>query len=165
MGSREFYDWMNYNAMIDMHSVEYTNDPNVIGQNDNMVSINAALSVDLLGQVAADMRGPHQFSGIGGQVDFVRGCRKSKGGRSIIAMSSTAAKGKISRIVAGLEKGQAVTTSRHDVDYIVTEHGIAHLWGKSVKERARALIEIAAPEFRDQLYSEFKELYGRDCRQ
>ncbi len=165
MGSREFYDWMNYNAMIDMHSVEYTNDPNVIGQNDNMVSINSALTVDLLGQVAADMRGTDQFSGIGGQVDFVRGCRQSKNGRSIIALSSTAAKGKISRITPALERGQAVTTSRHDVDYIITENGIAHLWGKTVKDRARALIAIAAPEFRDQLYDDFKEIYGRDCRE
>ncbi len=161
MGSAEFYDWMHYNSMIDMHPVSYTNDPNIIGQNDNMVSINSALSVDLLGQVAADMRGPNQFAGTGGQVDFVRGCRKSRGGRSIIAMSSTAAKGTVSRITAGLQSGQAVTTSRTDVDYIITEYGIAHLWGKKVKDRARALIKIAAPEFRDQLREEFKQIYGR----
>ncbi len=161
MGSAEFYKWMDYNSMIDMHPVDYTNDPNIIGQNDNMVSINSALSVDLMGQVAADMRGASQYSGIGGQVDFVRGCRKSKGGRSIIAMSSTAGGGKFSRITAALEKGQAVATPRQDVDYIITEHGIAHLWGKKMKDRARALIEIAAPEFRDQLRSEYKEIYGR----
>ncbi len=160
MGSAKFYEWINYNSMIDMRSVEYTNDPYIIGQNDNMVSVNSALSVDLLGQVAADMRGPNQYSGIGGQVDFVRGCRKSKGGRSIIAMTATAAKGKVSRITAALERGQAVTTARSDVDYIITEYGTAHLWGKKTKDRARALIEIAAPEFRDQLKEEFKELYG-----
>ncbi|MCU0662653.1 MAG: 4-hydroxybutyrate CoA-transferase [Myxococcota bacterium] len=164
MGSAEFYDWIHYNSMIDMHPVEYTNSPSVIGQNDNMVSINSALTVDLLGQVAADMRGPNQYSGIGGQLDFVRGCRLSKGGRSIIALESTAQKGTVSRLTATLAPGQAVTTSRHDVDYVVTEHGIAHLWGKTVKERARSLIGIAAPQFRDQLYAEFKEVYGRDCR-
>jgi len=161
MGSAALYEWINYNSMVDMRSVEYTNDPNIIGQNDNMVSINSALAVDLLGQVAADMRGPEQFAGIGGQVDFVRGCRKSKGGRSIIAMSSTAAKGSVSRITASLAQGQAVTTSRHDVDYIITEHGIAHLWGKKVKDRARALIDIAAPQFRDSLREEFKAIYNR----
>ena len=164
MGSAEFYDWMDYNSMIDMHPVEYTNDPYIIGQNDNMVSINSALTVDLLGQAAADMRGPSQYSVVGGQVDFVRGCRLSKGGRAIIALSSTAAGGKISRITASLAQGQAVTTSRHDIDYVVTEHGVAHLWGKTVKDRARALINIAAPEFQDKLYADFKELYGRDCR-
>jgi 4-hydroxybutyrate CoA-transferase len=105
-----------------------------------------------------------QFAGIGGQVDFVRGCRLSKGGRSVIAMSSTARKGTVSRITAALEPGQAVTTSRQDVDYIVTEHGVAHLFGKTVKQRARALIKIAAPEFQDKLYHDFKKVYGRDCR-
>jgi 4-hydroxybutyrate CoA-transferase len=161
MGSARFYEWMHYNAMIDMHPVSYTNDPNIIGQNDNMVSINSALSVDLMGQVAADMRGAYQYSGIGGQAEFVRGCRKSKGGRSIIALSATTSDGKISRITPALARGQAVTTSRADVDYIVTEYGVAHLWGKKTKDRARMLIDIAAPEFRDQLRDEFKELYGR----
>ncbi len=131
--------------------MDFTNDPFVIAQNDNMVSINSAISVDLQGQVAADTLGPRQFSGVGGQVDFVRGANRSKGGRSIIAMPSTAAKGKASRIVAALDRGQAITTPRNDVAFIVTEHGIADLKGKTIRQRAEALIAIAAPQFRDQL--------------
>ncbi|MFC1671143.1 acetyl-CoA hydrolase/transferase family protein [Spirochaetota bacterium] len=161
MGSREFYQWMDYNTMIDMHSVEYTNDPYIIGQNDNMVSINSALTVDLLGQAAADMQGPRQFAGVGGQVDFARGCRMSKNGRFIIALPSTGKGRSMSRITPSLQAGQAVATNRFDIDIVVTEHGIASLYGLKVKDRARALIEIADPKFRDQLKDEFKELYGR----
>jgi 4-hydroxybutyrate CoA-transferase len=163
IGSREFYDWMHLNSMVEMHPVEYINDPAVIGLNDSMVSINSALSVDLLGQAAADMMGARQYAGTGGQVDFVRGCRVSKGGRSIIALAAASSDGKLSRIVPALAQGQAVTTSRNDIDYVITDHGIAHLRGRTVKERARMLVEIAAPQFRDWLREEFARIYGRDC--
>jgi 4-hydroxybutyrate CoA-transferase len=151
MGTRKFYNWLDNNSMIECYPVDYTNDPSTIAKNDNMVSINSAISVDLLGQVAADTLGRNQFSGVGGQVDFVRGARRSNGGRSIIAMPATADKGKFSRIVLSLTEGQAVTTSRNDVDYVVTEYGIAHLRGKTVNQRADALIHIAEPKFRDEL--------------
>ena len=160
MGSKAFYKWMDHNPMIEGYPVDYVNDPRVIGQNDNLISINSALSVDLLGQVAADSMGPKQFSGVGGQVDFVRGARFSKGGRSIIAMPSTAAKGTVSRICGSFGQGQPVTTSRHDVDKIVTEHGVASLRGKTNLERARALIAIAEPAFRESLVREAREIYG-----
>lgn len=146
--------------MIECYTVDYTNDPFVIARNDNMVSINSALAVDLLGQVAADTLGPYQFSGVGGQVDFVRGAARSSGGRSIIAMPATAAQGKASRIVPSLAPGQAVTTSRNDVDYVVTEFGVAKLKGKTVRDRARSLIEIAHPAFRDELREKFSQLMG-----
>ncbi len=156
MGTRKFYQWLDNNSMIECHPVDYTNNPFIIARNDNMVSINSAIAVDLFGQVAADTMGSRQFSGVGGQVDFIRGARRSRGGRSIIAMPATAARGKVSRIVATLAPGQAVTTSRNDVDYVVTEHGIAHLRGKTVKERAKALVEIAAPEFQEELQRNWK---------
>ncbi len=159
MGTQGFYQWLDNNSMVEIYPVDYTNNPFVIAENDNMVSINSAISVDLLGQVAADALGTRQFSGVGGQVDFVRGARGSKGGRSVIAIPSTAARGKVSRIVPGLDRGQAVTTSRNDVDYVVTEYGIAQLRGRTVKQRARALIEIAHPEFREQLSSDFEALF------
>jgi 4-hydroxybutyrate CoA-transferase len=160
MGTAQFYEWLNDNALVESHPVDFTNDPFIIAQNESMVSINSAISVDMQGQVAADSLGPRQFSGVGGQVDFVRGANRSKGGRSIIAMPSTAAKGKASRIVAALERGQAVTTSRNDVAYIVTEHGVADLKGKTIRQRAEALIAIADPQFQDQLREEFLDLYG-----
>jgi 4-hydroxybutyrate CoA-transferase len=160
MGTKEFYEWLDYNPLVEFYPVDYINDPFVIARVDNMVSINSALAVDLLGQVAADMLGPMQFSGVGGQVDFVRGAARSKGGRSIIAMLSTAKGGTVSRIVPTLELGQAVTTSRNDVDYVVTEYGVAKLKGKTVRERARALIEVAHPNFRDYLKEEFARIYG-----
>lgn len=159
MGTRKFYAWLHQNKRVEMHPVDYTNNPLIIGQNNNMVSINSAISVDLLGQVAADTLGPRQFSGVGGQVDFVRGCRFSTGGKSVIALPATATKGTTSRIVCTLERGQAVTTSRNDVDFVVTEHGIARLRGKTVTERAKRLIEIADPKFRDNLRKDFNELY------
>ncbi len=128
-----------------------------------MVSVNSALSVDLLGQAAADMMGARQYAGIGGQVDFIRGCRRSKGGRSIIALAAASSDGKRSRIVPTLEPGQAVSTSRQDIDYVITEYGIAHLRAKTMKSRARQLIDIAAPQFREQLRKDFIEIYGRDA--
>ena len=130
-------EWLNDNSIVESYPVDFTNDPFVIAQNDNMVSINSAISVDLQGQVAADTLGPKQFSGVGGQVDFVRGANRSKGGRSIIAMPSTAAKGKASRIVAALDRGQAVTTPRNDVAYIVTEHGDSRSQGQDHSSACR----------------------------
>ncbi|MDU1348099.1 acetyl-CoA hydrolase/transferase family protein [Clostridium butanoliproducens] len=161
MGTKKFYNFIDNNPMIEMHPVDYVNDPYIIGKNDNMVSINSCIQIDLMGQVAAESMGLKQFSGVGGQVDFVRGANISSGGKSIIAMPSTAAKGTISRIVTFLEEGTAVTTSRNDVHYVVTEYGIAGLKGKSLKERARALINIAHPNFRAQLIKEWEKRFNK----
>jgi 4-hydroxybutyrate CoA-transferase len=158
MGTRKLYDFVHNNPMVEMHPVHYTNDPYIIGQNDNVVSINSCLQVDLLGQVASDTIGTTQFSGVGGQVDFVRGAARSKGGKSILAFPSTAGGGKYSRIVPKLDYGAVVTTSRYDVHYIVTEYGIADLRGKSVQERAKQLIAIAHPDFREQLNKELDKI-------
>lgn len=153
MGTEKLYRWVDNNSMLEFYPVDYVNDPYIIMRNDKMVAINSALQVDALGQVVADTLGPTQFSGVGGQVDFIRGTARSKGGKSIIALPSTAAGGKISRIVPYLDKGAAVTTSRNDVDYIVTEYGIAALKGKTVKERMHALTNICHPDFRDKMKS------------
>ena len=160
MGTSTFYEWLNDNTMIEAYPVDFVNDPFRIAQNDNMVSINSALAVDSMGQVAATALGPMQYSGVGGQVDFVRGASRSKGGRSIIALPSTAAKGTQSRIVACFQPGQSVTTSRYDVDYVATEFGIAALRGKTLRQRCEALIEIAHPDFRDQLRDDCGKLNG-----
>lgn len=159
MGTRELYDFVNDNPAICMMPVSYVNDPFVISQNDNVVSINSALQIDLMGQVCAESIGLKQYSAVGGQMDFVRGASASKGGRSVIAFGSATKGGTISKIVPFLTEGAAVTTSRNDVDYIVTEHGIAHLKGKSLRERARELIKIAAPQFRDGLTEEFEKRF------
>ncbi|MDE6949440.1 MAG: 4-hydroxybutyrate CoA-transferase [Lachnospiraceae bacterium] len=159
MGTKRLYDFADDNPVIAMYPVDYVNDSYVIGKNDNLVSINSCVQVDFMGQVASESVGATQISGIGGQVDFVRGARRSRGGRSIIAISSTAGKGKISKIVPLLDEGAAVTTSRTDVDYIVTEYGAAHLRGKTLKERARALIEIAHPSFREELAAAFEKRF------
>lgn len=160
MGTDKLYRFVDNNPAVRMMPVDYVNDPRVICQNDNVVSINSCVEVDLMGQVCSEAVGLTQISGVGGQVDFVRGARMSKGGRTIIAMPATAAKGKISKIVPYLAQGAAVTTSRNDVDYIVTEYGIARLHGKTLRERARELIAIAAPEFRDSLGEEYKKRFG-----
>lgn len=160
MGTKAFYKWLDHNPMVEGYPVDYVNDPRVIGRHDNLVSINSALSVDMLGQIAADAMGPKQFSAVGGQVDFVRGASFSEGGFSVIAMPSRAAKGKISRICGAFAPGQPVTTSRHDVNYVVTEFGVARLWGKTNNARATALVNIAAPEFREQLAKEARDIYG-----
>lgn len=151
MGSQKLYDYVNDNPSVELHPVDYVNHSFIIAQNNNMVSINSALQVDLMGQVNAESIGDMQFSGTGGQVDFVRGASMSNRGRSIIAMPSTASKGTISKIVMNLDLGSTVTTSRNDVDYVVTEYGIAILKGKTLRERAKALISIAHPDFRQQL--------------
>jgi acyl-CoA hydrolase len=158
MGSRDFYDWLDDNPMIEIHTVDYVNDPTVIARNKKMISINSALEVDLLGQVCADTMGPQQFSGVGGQVDFVRGAKASEGGKAIIALPS-ATKEKISRIVPLFKPGAAVTTSRNDIDYVVTDYGIAALAGKTVQDRMKAMINIAHPQFREELTRKAFEIY------
>jgi len=160
MGTRRLYDFVDDNPMVNMFPVSYTNDPYVIGSIDNIVSINSAIQVDLMGQVVADTMGFQQFTGIGGQVDFVRGAARSNGGRAIIALPSTAKRGTVSRIVPKISDGAAVTTMRADVDYVVTEYGVAHLKGKSLHQRAKALIDIAHPDFRDQIVEECTGLRG-----
>ena len=145
-----------------MHPIDYVNNPIEIAKNDNMVSINSCLQVDLLGQVVSDTIGLSQFSAVGGQVDFVRGATMSKGGRSIIAMPSTARKGTVSRIVPIITEGSAVTTPRNDVNYVVTEYGIAQLKGKTLKERTKELIRISHPRFRPALVLEYKKRFGSD---
>ncbi|MBP9024962.1 MAG: GNAT family N-acetyltransferase [Phycisphaerae bacterium] len=157
MGTQKLYDFIHNNPSVECHPTEYTNDPFVIAQNDKMVSINSAIEVDLTGQVCADSLGVLFYSGIGGQVDFVRGAARSKGGKPIIALPSTTADGIISRIVPTLKPGAGVVTSRGDVHYIVTEHGVAYLHGKSIRERALALIQIAEPKFRPWLLAEAKQ--------
>ncbi|MGA2688754.1 MAG: acetyl-CoA hydrolase/transferase C-terminal domain-containing protein [Candidatus Korobacteraceae bacterium] len=151
MGTSKLYQFVHNNPDVEMYPVDYVNDPCVIGQHDNMISINSALQVDLTGQVNAEMIGKVQFSGIGGQVDFVRGASRSAGGKSIIALLSTAAKGKVSRICRQFDAGVAISTSRNDVHYVVTEFGVADLRGKTLQQRAAALIAIAHPNFRDEL--------------
>lgn len=156
-GSQRIYDYINDNPCFEILPVDYVNDPNVICQNDNMISINAALEVDLFGQVCAESVGTKHLSGSGGQVDYVRGACQSKGGKSFIAFSSTAKGGTISKIKSILTPGAIVTTSKNDVDYIVTEYGIAHLRGETLSSRARQLISIAHPDFRDELTFEARK--------
>ncbi|MCG3128840.1 MAG: hypothetical protein CHACPFDD_03736 [Phycisphaerae bacterium] len=156
LGTRKLYDFIDDNPMIEFHPTEYTNDPFVIAQNDKMVAINSALEVDLTGQVCADSLGEMFYSGIGGQVDFVRGAARSRGGKAIIALPSTADHENVSRIVPTLKRGAGVVTSRGDVHYVVTEWGTAYLHGKTMRERAMALIQIAHPKFRPWLLSEAK---------
>jgi 4-hydroxybutyrate CoA-transferase len=156
MGTRKLYDFIDNNPNVELHPVDYINDPYVVGMHENMMSINSALQVDLMGQVNAEMIGSRQFSGIGGQVDFVRGVSRAKNGKSIIALPSTASGGKISRIACELDRGAAVSTSRNDVHHIVTEYGVANLRGKSLRERAKALIAVAHPDFRAALTEEAK---------
>lgn len=159
-GTRNLLDCANNNPDFELYPVDYTNDVRIISKISNMVSINSCVEVDLTGQVCAEAIGTRQISGIGGQVDFVRGAKMSEGGRSIIACYSTAKGGSISRIVPMLGAGTPVTTSRTDVDYIVTEYGIAPMRGRTLRARAQALINIAHPDFRDRLKSEYRKLYG-----
>jgi acyl-CoA hydrolase/GNAT superfamily N-acetyltransferase len=156
LGSRKVYDFLHNNPLVEFHPTEYTNDPFIIAQNDRMISINAAIEVDLTGQVCADSLGPMFYSGIGGQVDFVRGASRSRGGKPIIALPSTADHETISRLVPILKPGAGVVTSRGDVHYVVTEYGAAYLHGKTMRERAMALIEISHPKFRPWLLAEAK---------
>jgi 4-hydroxybutyrate CoA-transferase len=152
LGTKKMFEFVDNNPIFEFHPTAYTNDPGLIARNDNMVAINSALQVDLTGQVCSDSIGNQFYSGIGGQVDFLRGASRSRGGKPIIAISSTAKDGTISRIVPMLSPGAGVVTSRGLVRYVVTEHGVAYLHGKSIRERAQALIEIAHSKFRDELY-------------
>ena len=156
-GSKAINDYIDDNPAIEILPVDYVNNPEVICQNDNMISINAALEVDLFGQVCAESIGTKIMSGSGGQVDYVRGACQSKGGKSFIAFSSTAKGGTISKIKPVLTPGAVVTTSKNDVDYIVTEYGIAHLRGQTLSSRVSQLIAIAHPDFRDELRFEAKK--------
>jgi len=151
-GSAELYRFVDRNPQVELQTVDYTNNVDVIAAHDNMVAINAALSVDITGQVVADSIGPRFYSGIGGQVDFIRGAARSHGGVPIIALPSTAKDGTVSRIVPELAAGSGVVTTRGDVHWVVTEYGAANLHGKSIRERARMLIEVAHPRFREGLY-------------
>jgi len=156
MGSRKLYEFVDNNPLVEFHPTEYTNDPFIIAQNDRMISINSAIEVDLTGQVCADSLGELFYSGIGGQVDFTRGAARSRGGKPIIALPSTAQDDTVSRIVPRLKEGAGVVTSRGDVHYVVTEFGAAYLHGKTIRERAMALIQIAHPKFRPWLLAEAK---------
>jgi acetyl-CoA hydrolase len=151
MGSRRLYDFVDNNPAVEFQTSDFINDPFVISQNYKMTAINSALQVDLTGQVSADSIGSFLYSGFGGQVDFIRGAARARGGKAIIALPSTAKDETVSRISALLPPGSGVVTSRADVHYVVTEFGIAQLYGKTLKERARALITIAHPKFREDL--------------
>lgn len=151
MGSRRLYDFVDDNQLINFLDIEYVNNIATIRKNPNTVSVNSALQIDLTGQVCADSIGNKIYSGVGGQLDFVLGAQLSENGRSIIALPSTAGRGKISRLVKQLDQGAGVVTTRAHVDYIVTEYGAASMRGKSLKERRQALVDIAHPDFREQL--------------
>ena len=151
IGSRALYRWVDDNPVVEMHPSDYVNDPVVIAQHDRIVAVNSALQVDLTGQVVSDSIGTRFYSGIGGQVDFIRGAARAAHGRPVIALPATARAGAVSRIVAELSPGAGVVTSRGDVHWVVTEHGAVDLWGLPVRERARRLIGIAEPAFREEL--------------
>ena len=159
LGSSKLYRWMHRNPGFEMHPVDFTNDPALAGLNDHLVSINATLQIDLFGQCGSESLGPVPYSGTGGQSDFVRAANRSRGGKSFIVLPSTAKDDTISRIVPTLEPGTMVTTSKNDVDHVVTEYGIAQLRGKPLHERARALIAIAHPAFRDRLAEQAGRLH------
>ena len=159
LGTQKVFDFIDNNPIIEFHPQEYVNDPFVIAKNHKMVAINSALEIDLTGQVCSDSIGTRLYSGIGGQVDFIRGASKSEGGKPIIALPSATKGDKISRIVTNLKPGAGVVTSRGDADYIVTEYGSINLWGKTIQERAKALISIAHPKFREELTQYAKDVY------
>lgn len=151
LGSKKLFDFIDNDPMIEFHPSHYVNDPFIIAKNDKMVAINSALEVDVTGQVCADSIGTQFYSGYGGQLDFIRGAARSNGGKPIIALPATAKDGQLSRIVPYLSQGAGVTTSRGDVHYVVTEYGAADLFGKTIRERTQALIDIAHPAFREEL--------------
>ncbi len=160
MGSRALYDFVDDNPMIEMRDISYVNDTSVIRTNPRVTAINSALEVDITGQVCADSLGSNQYSGVGGQVDFIRGAALSHGGKPIIALNSVTSRGQ-SKIVARLKPGASVTTSRAHVHYVVTEYGVAYLYGKNLRQRATALIGVAHPDHREQLEREAFEMFRR----
>ncbi len=159
LGTKRVYDFIDNNPVIEFHPQEYVNDPFVIAKNKKMIAINSAIEVDLTGQVCSDSIGTRLYSGIGGQVDFIRGAAHSDGGKGIIALPSITKDGNISRIVPKLKSGAGVVTSRGDVHYVITEYGVALLFGKSIKERALELIKISHPRFKDELIKYAKDTY------
>ena len=162
LGTRRLYEWVDNNPMVELYRTEYVNDPFVVAQNDRMVAINSALEVDLTGQVCADSIGPRLYSAVGGQLDFIYGASRSKGGVPIIALPSTSTLrdgSVISKIVPMLKQGAGVVTSRNHVHYVVTEFGVAELYGKSVRQRTQALINIADPRFREEITRQARELH------
>src|SRR5579862_9845153 len=165
LGSKRIFDFIHNNPVFEFHPTQYTNDPFVIAQNERMVAINSAIQVDLTGQVCADSLGTTPYSGFGGQLDFMRGAARSKGGKPIIALPATARHGTVSRIVPVLDPGAGVVTSRGDVHYVATEYGVAYLWGKTLRERAEALISIADPKFRGELYDFAARAHYVEARQ
>ena len=160
MGTQRLYKFVDNNPMVEMRQVDYTNDTSVIRKHRRMTAINSAIEVDLTGQVCADSIGTRMYSGVGGQMDFMRGAALAEEGRAIIALPSTAAGGKFSRITIALKEGAGVTTTRSHVRYVVTEYGVAELFGQSFRERARRLIGVAHPDFRDELTAYARKTYG-----
>ncbi len=161
LGSKRLYDWVDDNPLIELHRTEYVNDPFIIAQNERMVAVNSAIEVDITGQVCADSIGPKLYSGVGGQLDFVYGASRSKGGVPIIALPSTNTMRDgtvISKVVPMLKQGAGVVTTRNHIRYIVTEQGVADLYGKTIRQRAQALINVAHPQFREGLTKQAKEL-------
>ena len=154
LGSEKLYRFLDRNPMVEMHPVDFTNDPYLAGQNDNLIAINGTMQVDFMGQCGSESQGWRAYSGTGGQADFVRAANRSRGGKSIIVMPSTAKDDTISRIMPTLPDGTFVTTSKNDVDYVVTEYGVAQLRGKTASQRVQELIAIAHPKFRDMLREE-----------
>jgi 4-hydroxybutyrate CoA-transferase len=162
LGTNRLYRWVDDNPLIELHPTEYVNDPFTIARNDRMVAINSAIEVDLTGQVCADSIGPKLYSGVGGQLDFIYGASRSKGGVPIIALPSVTVLRDgtvVSRIVPMLKQGAGVVTSRNHVHYVITEYGVAHLYGKSIRQRTHALISVAHPDFRDDLSKMASELH------
>lgn len=157
LGTKKIYEFIDNNPVFETHPCNYTNHPYIIGQNEKMVAINSAIEVDLTGQVCSDSIGTKIYSGFGGQLDFIRGAAQSKGGKPIIALPSTAKGGKLSKIASTLQVGAGVVTTRADVHYVVTEHGVVNLHGKNLRQRAEALISIAHPDFRNTLEEEAKQ--------
>jgi acetyl-CoA hydrolase len=162
LGTQRLYEWVDDNPMIELHRSEYVNDPFVIAQNERMVAVNSAIEVDLTGQICADSIGPKLYSGVGGQLDFIYGASRSKGGVPIIALPSVATMKdgtQLSKIVTMLKHGAGVVTTRNHIRFVVTEHGVADLYGKTIRQRAQALINVADPQFREDLERQAKELH------
>jgi len=158
LGTQEWYEYVDDNPVFEFQPNIYCNDPYVIAQNDNVVAVNSAVEIDITGQVVADSIGAKFISGFGGQVDFMRGAARSRGGKLVIAISSTAKDGAVSRSVPLIKNGAGVVTTRADVHYVVTEYGVVNLHGKNVRQRAEALIEIAHPKFREELNEHLREM-------